>query len=130
MQRTTVTFLLIAIILFCPYLCLGEEAGSESAPSLISCCYCIELQDRSSNETPETPNDNEPDCQCHGAIMDGVRPAVPDLSTQPAINWLIDDAVLFPIHLSLETGSFEPPHQFPPFSTGRDVCALTCTLLL
>jgi hypothetical protein len=33
-------------------------------------------------------------------------------------------------HLSLTAVSFESPHQFPPFSSGRDVCALTCTLQL
>jgi len=73
--------------------------------------------------------ESDADCLCHGAIFDGSRIADEEWTSSPAINWLLEVAPSS-TNLSLAAVSFEPPHQFPPFSTGRDVCALTCTLQL
>jgi hypothetical protein len=73
--------------------------------------------------------ESDTDCLCHGAIFDGSRTDDNESLSPPVINWVLDVASPF-TNLSLAAVSFEPPHQFPPFSTGRDVCALTCTLQL
>lgn len=130
MQRIAVTYLLIAIVLMSPQLCLGEAAGVTGAPSEAGGCSCAEHKDHSGGETPQPSDENEPDCLCRGAIMDGVRSTELDSSTPLAVEWLIDDAILSSMALSLADSASEPPHQFPPFSTGRDVCVLTCALLL
>jgi len=53
-----------------------------------------------------------------------------DLLLPLSNNCLANDAVTLTSDLSLATISLEAPRQFPPFSSGRDVCALKCTLLL
>ena len=81
------------------------------------------------DETPQSPNEHDEDCFCHGAIFDGSRTADDESTCPVAIQWVLE--VASPTNQpSLAAVSFELPHSFPPFSTGRDVCALTCTLLL
>ncbi|HUG67145.1 MAG TPA: hypothetical protein VMM76_05315 [Pirellulaceae bacterium] len=129
MCKTSIAHLLIAIVLICPYLCLGGETGSESASRVtVGCTCCSDHPEQPGGETPRSPADQDTDCLCHGAIFDGSRTDDSELS-RPTINWVLDVASTF-TNLSLAAVSFEPPHQFPPFSTGRDVCALTCTLQL
>jgi len=60
--------------------------------------------------------------------MDGVRTAEVSMVLPPATHWWLDDAALTSSELSPAVSTLEPPHQFPPLSTGRDVCTLTCVL--
>lgn len=129
MLRPATTHLLIALVLICPYLCLGEAVGGLVAPCQTHVCSCNQQEDSSSDKTPESPNDSDPDCLCHGAIFDASRSADDELASSVAMCWLLEVASA-PTNLSLAAVSFESPHQFPPFSTGRDVCMLTCTLQL
>ncbi len=142
MQLRILIFVLLASVLVCPYLCLGEAVGAEVAPCqsgqrLLSlfgqagCCGCSSDQEQPGQDLPSPPLQHDPDCFCHGVISAGVLRSLDfDLSTSPAIYGFIDDAVLPSTGHSLASISFEPPHSFPPFSTGRDVCMLICTRLL
>ena len=129
--RTTVSYLLIVAVLACPYLCLGEASGAPVASCKADHCRCPHNGDRSGREAPQSPADESGDCLCYGAIVDGLRSVDLDYSPAVAVTWLDGDSLLSPIGTSLALGaiSFEQPHQFPPLSSGRDVCALTCALL-
>lgn len=130
MIRLITTYSLIAVVLICPYMCLGEAVHGAVAPCQKSACCCGEdREDSSGDRTPESPTDRDEDCLCHGAIFDASRSADDELASPATMQWLLEVASA-PTNLSLAAVSFEPPHQFPPFSTGRDVCALTCTLQL
>ena len=130
MPRFTTSYLLITLVLNCPYLCLGEAVGATGAAFQPGGCSCGEHNNPSGGETPQPSDENEPDCLCQGAIIDCVRSVELDSSLSLAIDWLIDDAILSSTTLTLADTSSEPPHHFPPFSIGRDVCVLTCALLL
>lgn len=129
MLRPATTLLLITLVLICPYMCLGEAVGQAVAPCQTSTCRCNDQEESSNDKTPESPSDSDSDCLCHGAIFDGSRIADDELVSSPAINWLLVVASS-PTNLSSAAVAFESPHQFPPFSSGRDVCMLTCTLQL
>ncbi len=127
--------LLIAILLICPYFCLGELAGGMVALHDLGSCSCTRYQaeHQSGSETPDTPNNGQPDCLCHGAgaVADGLKSAQTESMLSLTIrSGLLDVAPLTSACHSLAATSFELPHQFPPLSCGRDVCALTGVLLL
>ena len=130
-MRKNTPQLLIAILLACPYFCLGEMAGGMNALH-DSCCYsCSGHPSPSSGETPDSPDESQPDCLCHGAITGGARTTQVDFMAPLTISgWLLDAASSASAGPSWATLSFKLPHQFLPFSTGRDVCALTGALLL
>jgi len=70
---------------------------------------------------------------CRGASIDSLRTAEVGFSSPLTINRLFEGASLSATNfsfLSLAAIAFESPCQFPPLSSGRDVCVLTCTLLL
>jgi len=128
--HATLTHLLIFVVLSCPFLCRGVES-SVSAPTCEShCCKCSETKSPADDQTPSPTNGSDSDCFCQGAIFDGRRPVDIDEAAPPVIARLFYDSVL-PIDAIAVVGhSFESPHQFPPLSTGRDVCTLKCALLL
>lgn len=129
MIRLATNYLLIAVVLTCPYQCLGEEVHETTAPGQRSTCCCGDQDQSTGDETPQAPNERDEDCLCRGAIFDASRVADDDLNTPMAMPGTLE--VTSPANQpSLAALSFESPHQFPPFSTGRDVCALTCTLQL
>jgi hypothetical protein len=126
---------LIFVVLICPYLCPGDTLGSGSAPvatgSIQAGCRCCSGQQQSEGETPSSPADQDADCLCRGAIMDGqLRSVELDPPHSSMYGLLVDDATLSLIGHSLATFSLEPPRHFPPFSTGWDVRVLTCALIL
>jgi len=134
MRRATPQ-LLIAILLICPYFCLGEIAGGMNALHDSDSCSCSghSCFGHSSQSDGEAPNESQSDCLCHGAgaVADGLRTAQAESLLSLTIgSWLPDAVSLTSDVPSLTAISFEPPHQFPPFSTGRDVCALVGILLL
>ncbi len=131
MFRLATTYLLIAVVLICPYLCLGEAVHGVVVSCHDSACCCDKPQDSSHDQTPESPTERDEDCLCHGAIFGASRTADDELTAPAAMSmhWVLEIASST-TNLSLAAVSFESPHQFPPFSTGRDVCALTCTLQL
>lgn len=127
--RASLAHLLIFVVLICPYFCLGEAACATGTSGHVGDCSCAKHNDHPGGKAP-LPSDSDTDCLCHGAIIANVQTAEHDDPIPLWDHWLIDDAVVSPIDSSLASISFEPPHQFPPFSTGRDVCVLTRALLL
>lgn len=129
MLRIATSYILIVIVLTSPPLCLGEAASAMGARNDAGGCSCASHRDHSSGENPEPSDESEPDCLCQGAIVD-VRGTELDLPATIVVDWLISDIDLSSTALSLSETSSGPPHQFPPLSTGRDVCILSCALLL
>jgi hypothetical protein len=129
MIRLATTYLLILVVLSCPYQCLGEAVCEAHAPGQKSGCCCKDQDQSPGDKTPQSPNERDEDCLCHGAILDGSRMADDELTSPVAMTWVLEDTSPA-IDPSLLAVTFESPQQFPPFSTGRDVCALTCTLQL
>lgn len=129
MLKPVTTLSLIALVLICPYLCLGEAVGVVEEPLPASTCCCHDQDEHASDKSPESPCDGDSDCLCQGAVFERSRTVDDELMSSPAISWLLA-VTSSSTNLSLAAVSFESPHQFPPFSTGRDVCTLTCTLQL
>ena len=122
-----VACLMIAVVVMCPHLCMGELSVSTSMCQTI--CGC------SQNETgpadPGAPADHNHDCLCDGAVANGeVRTDDCDLRAPQAFSYecIVTPSVYTDSRLTFI--SFERSHHFPPLATGRDVCALTCTLLI
>ena len=126
MKHLRIAHLIIAVVLACPYFCMGHVSGSTSAICETGCgCSHSQSQDGE-------PADPAPDCLCQGAVVDGeVRSTDIELSVPHSVNGLACDIALVGRTCSVSSRiAFESPHSFPPFSTGRDVCALTCTFLI
>ena len=128
MNHLRIANLIIVVVLACPYFCMGHVSGSTSA-ICESGCGCSHSQ---SQDNPGEPADQTPDCLCQGAVVDGdVRAADLELAVPLSINGLACDVDFVGRMCSVSSRiAFESPHSFPPFSTGRDVCALTCTFLI
>jgi len=126
MIRLATNNLLILVVLICPYQCLGESVLGALEPHQEVACCCGEQQDASNDQAPALPHDCDEDCLCRGAICDASRTTDHELAATAVVLWTEASAM----DLSRVGVCLESPHQFPPFSTGRDVCALTCTLQL
>ncbi|MCA9247578.1 MAG: hypothetical protein KDA42_10695 [Planctomycetales bacterium] len=123
------THLSIAIVLVCPYLCLGSAEGCSTADVQKDkcCCHCDSRE--ANDDAPPTPRDSGPDCLCHGAVIDGAKIELQTFADDSALV-----ATLYlPTSMFVEAQSVAvSPHpcHFPPGSSGRDLCALNCALLL
>ena len=128
MTQMRIAHIIIAVVLACPYLCMGESSGSASAMCETG-CGCS--QNQPEPESPGEPADHDPDCLCRGAVVDGeVRTDDFDLSSPQTISCRVIDTPSVSTDSGLTSLSFEPSNHFPPFCTGKDVCVLTCTLLI
>ena len=129
MNRSRFSLLLIAIVLTCPYLCIGDALAVSVCAEQVVACGCT--QGTPGQENPGNPAESSPDCLCHGAVVDGnVRTVHLDWATQVGLSWFMADVGSSLCRITLASIAFEPAHQFPPFPTGRDLCALTCTFLI
>lgn len=130
MSRRIVAFLLILVLLICPYLCLGEAALATAAPLHTVGCSCCDLPTESSDKAPERPTEDEPDCLCHGAIVDASRVETQSISANAPVLPLLARAVgpQFGSQLSI-LDSLPLFSHFPPLCSGRDLC-IWCALLL
>ena len=130
MTRTIVTYLLIAVVLICPYCCLGKDARQSTSHSPPVSCSCCSKPAPSDDQAPRSPDEGDPDCLCHGAIMNGSKALCSEATADEIVISLLDlDDDGLSCSLLATLGSTLPSH-FPPFSTGRGICALTCALLL
>lgn len=129
MRRSSLAYLLILLVGICPYFCMGEASkGADSEASRSHCC-CKGRPADGDNESPHAPCRDEPDCLCKGAIVDGVNAEVTEYDTDLLITDLLDFSADF-VRTQPSADLFLGVCHFPPLSTGRDVCALTCALLL
>jgi hypothetical protein len=142
-MRAPVAYLLIALMLACPYLCMGGEcfpAGdvgegvTRSTPA--ACCRscCDQQLPQSDDQSPDPAHEGNSDCLCHGAIYES-RAKSPGCGDHDLFAcWVsttgpqsADACILSPAahhdHAPLS-------QHFPPLITARDLCALTCALLL
>lgn len=131
MLRVAISFLLIATVLICPYLCLGEEAEAVGVCSAVTACRCCDRPVGSNNDAPKSPEDDEPDCLCHGAIqankVDSSDFGIGQLS--PHWFWTVDLGLSLPVFARVAPDAFHPVH-FPPTSSGSEICALINARLL
>lgn len=131
MARATVTHLLIATVLICPYLCLGELTESVSCAQAVGCSCCHDPLGQD-NDAPESPEDGDQDCLCHGAIA-AVKVESPETSASESsfagtLALDLDRSVLSGSGL-LSLDSRRSVH-FPPLCSGREICALINVRLL
>jgi len=134
--QTATVYLLVAVLLACPFPCLAQAAGSMGVCATNDCTATDACCCPSSEGGKEQSNDPCSDqgcgtCLCHGAVMD--RPAVVP-SPDPGIVSLMPSAAVL---LAGESLFAEDRHftgqaacHFPSADSGRQVRALIESLLL
>ena len=130
--RISIVMLLSAVLLGCPFICLGEGAGTSCAD--VACCDCQDQEPaRNESPTPDGPVEDESDCLCHGAIAGADGPSiVSDLENEVRFVEDVDDLLAGAhsvVNRAVESLPFRASH-FPPLSSGRDICALINARLL
>ena len=133
MTRTVVAYVLAATTLICPYLCLGQSAGKPAAHSDAKSCSCHKGPSSPSDKPPENRDEQEPDCLCHGAIVDGVKVggqiALADFDFVRFLDVVSEVGAATSSCERVIDGTLHPCH-FPPRSSGREICELRGSLLL
>ena len=138
MIRTAVAYTLAATVLICPYMCLGQMAGRKVAQFGVTACSCHgELCPPNDggppdDNAPEDRDNKQPDCLCHGAIVDGAKvegqAAFADFSLVRTMDILPEiDAAVSSVKRSIDRTA---PCHFPHLSSAREICALCGSLLL
>jgi len=133
--RTATVYLLVAVLLACPFPCLAR-AASVGACAVGNCCRTDTCSCPASDRGEERSDDPCSDpgsgtCLCHGAVMD--RPAAlpsPDagiISLLPLDGMLLAGESFF-VEDRLLTG--QAACHFPSADSGREVRALIESLLL
>lgn len=134
--QTATVYLLVAVLLACPFPCLAEAAASVGGCAVGDCattdaCACPASE--SGNERSDEPCSDAGSgmCLCHGAVMD--RPAALPSPDAGIVSLLPLDGML------LASGSFiaedrlltgQAACHFPSADSGREVRALIESLLL
>ena len=131
-HQTTV-HLLVGVLLGCPFFCLLEWDGGAGAEAHALSCACCSPDSSDSQPCRDDSNPEQKNCLCHGAIMfPATRVAVSDVGVTPLSD--IDHYLVVantPVAENAgEAGLSSIPSHFPPFSSGRAICALTGVLLL
>ncbi len=130
--RISIVTLLSAVLLGCPFICLGEAVGTSCGE--FACCDCQDQEPApGACPMPDGPVEDEPDCLCRGAIAGADGPSiVSDLENE--VRFIEDIDVLLAgahsvVNRFVESLPFRASH-FPPLSSGRDICALISARLL
>lgn len=134
--KTATVYLLVAVLLVCPFPCLTQAAANVGDCAVGDCatteaCSCPE-SDRG-NERPDDPcsDPGSGTCLCHGAVMDA-RAALPS-PDDGIVSLLPLDGMLFAgesffVEDRLLAG--QAACHFPSVDSGREVRALIESLLL
>ncbi|GIW93148.1 MAG: hypothetical protein KatS3mg110_1189 [Pirellulaceae bacterium] len=121
-------YLLIALVLVCPYFCMGDGAAVQGAArEVYGCCPCGEHA--SQPHQPPAPCECRWDCLCRGAVADGGS-RLTGAAAEMAVAWFGGDPTE---HHSTSNSAYldlDSPHQFFLVFSGRDSCALKCAWLL
>jgi hypothetical protein len=128
MMRTALSSILIALVVVCPYFCLGNIAGDAGART--TACSCCQTCGTSGDECPGNSDTGEPDCLCHGAILSKVESsesAADNFCVHIAISSLVDNRLNGIASSALDESLSS---HFPPLSSGREICSLICVQLL
>ena len=130
MRRTAVPYLLTIVLLACPHFCLGKSASEVGVrPATTGCPYDCGHQEPI--DTPaDTPDSGDPDCLCRGAVLPDakVEAANADLAHWCPLLVAPKCGAASDVHLASSDPPF--PSHSPAIMTGRDVCVLTCAMLL
>ena len=130
MRRTFTAPVLVILVLVCPYLCLGASTNDRAGRTSVVGCSCCKTPVDENKTAPRAPDRSDSDCLCRGAVFNIAKMKIDyghdeSLVTMRVVAW------------SEETGAwshtaydFSHACHFPPGSNGREVCALTCSLLL
>ena len=129
MIRAILTLLQIAIVLICPFQCCCQTGDGATPCCRVGGCCVNEQSNLPNDDAPDLPKGKGHDCFCQGAIVVDSRVAERELDGVQGIFWL-NDVTACAFHPSLAIVSLDAGHQCPPFVTGRDICAMTCTLLI
>lgn len=132
MVRAAVTYLLIATVLICPYLCLGENTEAADARVQRVGCSCCHDPLPPGNEAPESPDGDERDCLCHGAI-EAAKVEGPDFDADGLSHfWLATQDVGLALPSTAARCTLDSPHSvhFPLQCSGREICTLVNARLL
>ena len=128
MPRAFIAHLLMLVVLFCPYFCMGAEAESATTHRASSRCASCDEPTSGDNEAPQQ-REEDSDCLCQGALLDNAKVEASETGIEFFVAALVDvNAEVVAAYVSADLSRHVC--HFPPFSTGRDVCALTCALLL
>jgi len=140
MTARVITYLLIALLLGCPFVCLRQNAEAGAADVLAVVCACCS-DERLSQQHPseQYPSDGAPEsgrqnCPCKGAVVQAPSRAT-DLDLHCNAFWCFAADILSPAvcHRDLAggaDGSHSVVSHFPPLSSGQDVRALISSRLL
>ena len=129
----TVANLLVGVLLGCPFFGLLELGGEDGAEVGAVSCACDSQDSSDSQPCHDGSNREQKDCLCHGAILfPTMRVAVGDVGVTPlsAIDHYLEVTNRPVSEIAGEPGVSSSPSHFPPFSSGREICALTGVLLL
>ena len=131
MTARVITYLLIALLLGCPFVCLHQKAEAGAADVCACCSDERPCQQHPSDSTPEGGRQN---CACKGAVVQALSRAT-DLALHCDAFWCFAVDILSPTvcHRDLTggaDGSRSAVSHFPPLSSGRDVRALISSRLL
>ena len=131
--RQTTVGLLVCVLLGCPFFCLLELDGEEGAEARALSCACCSPDSSENQPYHDDSNCEQKDCLCRGAIMfSGSRVADGDVGVTQI---LAVDPYLAVTNTRVAqsaggAGVCLFSSRFPPFSSGREICALTGVLLL
>ncbi len=135
-RRTATVYLLVAVLLACPFPCLARAAASVGGCAADNCsttdaCSCP-ASDRG-EERPDAPcsDPGSGTCLCHGAVMD--RPAALPSPDAGIVSLLPLDGMLLagePFFAEDRPLTGRAACHFPSADSGREVRALIESLLL
>ncbi len=129
MLRTAIVFLLIWNVLVCPYRCMGQIASSVFAYTADEGCSCCQKPADPTGSTPTPPCDDECNCFCGGAIVSDCKIDSDSIGMELSVPLPAHEGDTVALVLLTSTCELFFSH-FPPHSTGRDICALKCVLLI
>lgn len=133
MYHQTIIHLLVVVLLGCPFFCLSELDREKVAEAPVASCACCSPESSDSQPCHDGPNRERKDCLCRGAIMlPAMRVTINEVEITPlsAIDRYLVVTNMPVADEAGEAGSSSFPVHFPPFSSGREICALTGVLLL
>jgi len=131
-HQTTV-HLLVSVLLACPFLCFLRLGGGEGAEARALSCACCSPDSSDSQPCHDGSNREQKDCLCHGAIMvPAMRVADGEAGVTPlaAVDHYFEVTNRPVAEIAGRVGASSLSSHFPPFSSGREICALTGVLLL
>jgi len=143
--RLLTAYFLVLLLVSCPYFCLAESpgtvAGVAAARPCSHCNGCSRSGDRA--PTDRAPTDDRTDtgcgnCLCHGAVFYGWKVQSQQRVESPESRVQSRNALALYRCLrlcsTLDSGLWTLDSglscHFPPYSTGREICALISSRLL